>query len=151
FDKAFGQRQAQAGAFVFAAEAAVDLAEALERLGNVLGRNADAAIGDGDGDSLCRLCGRHTDFAAARRELDRVGEQVEQDLAQPSSIGAEQGNVGAGGLGDAYARGVRLSARHLQRAAYDLVDIERLLIELEPAGVDLREIENVVDEREQMR
>ena len=46
FHQLLGQRQAQAGAFIFARQGGIDLAETFQRLGNVLRRDADAGIGD---------------------------------------------------------------------------------------------------------
>src|ERR1051326_4313730 len=46
----FGERQSQPDALIFAGQAAVDLAETLQRLGDLVGRHTDTGIGDLDGD-----------------------------------------------------------------------------------------------------
>lgn len=49
--------------------------------------DADAVVGDGDLDfHLAEAPGRKNDRAAARRELDRVGKQIEQDLLERQFI-----------------------------------------------------------------
>jgi len=90
--KALGKRQADAGAVVFAG-----------RVSSRPGRNGgqrDRQIRLGDG--RCRVSltdmtivaasrpGRDMGGAAARRELDRVRQEVDEDLAQPRLVAAQQ-------------------------------------------------------------
>src|SRR6058998_2908878 len=81
FDEGFGDSEAEAGAVVAARERAVDLAERLERARNLLRRHADAGVADADQQVAVVALGRDAHLAAGGRELDRVGEQVQQRLA----------------------------------------------------------------------
>ena len=83
-------------------------------------------------------------------ELDRVGEQVEQDLAQARDVADDR----AGGPVAEEIREVEVllggPARHqVQRGLDALAEVERLGLELEPARLDLGEVEDVVDHGEQ--
>ena len=96
-------REAEAGAAIFAAGRAVGLLEGLEdQLLLVLG-DADAGVGDRDLDrpvdvAQHRMVGAPAAVGAAHRqrdaavrgELERVGEQVEHDLLQPLLVGADR-------------------------------------------------------------
>src|SRR5579875_3250451 len=72
--------QAEAGALVAAAQAAVHLAEALERLRDILGGDADAGIGHGDGDAALVKEDRGRHAPLGRGEFHRIRQQVEQHL-----------------------------------------------------------------------
>ncbi len=87
---------------------------------------------------------------AGRGELDRVADQVDQDLAQPARIQADSGRRAGQKLAaegePALARPrLELQAQPVEEGGE--IDIDRG--ELEPAGVDPAEIENVVDQGEQ--
>jgi hypothetical protein len=94
---------------------------------------------------------RHIDHhLAALGELDGVADQVHDDLAQASRIADHplrhrQGDVGnelqllLGGL----------NGEGLQRVAQGLAQLERQLLELEPPRLDLREVEDVVQQPQQ--
>ena len=86
-------RQPQSGAAVFAAGGAVGLLECLENHPLLVLRNADAGIADGKSDHRCGLAQRGMVAApsrsrrpdlqghlALRRKLERIGQQVLDDL-----------------------------------------------------------------------
>ena len=87
-DQVLAQRQAETGALLLARDVALDLAERREGLFQVLRRHADAGVDDGKDEiaagSQIRP-DRHP--AVQRRELDRIGQEVEQDLFQGTAIG----------------------------------------------------------------
>jgi len=62
-------------------------------------RHADAVIDDGNQHILCPRLRVHADITAFRRELDRVGQQIDEYLQQPLFArpyrrhGAEIGDV----------------------------------------------------------
>jgi hypothetical protein len=130
----------------------------------MLGRDADAgvlhrhahrgclALADGPGvqrgpiDPLASDC--HP--AAGRRELDRVGQQVVQHLAEAARVGV-QGAVGldrAHRQGDAPRSGER--PQRGRQAGQRLGQAERRGLDVHLAGLDLREIEDVVDQGQQV-
>ena len=88
--------------------------------------------------------------AAALGELQRIAEQVEQHLAHARRV-ADQRVVGAGI--DLDVEREPLDDRLLAERAGDAVDQagerERGLLQLEAAGLDLREVEHVVDDAQQ--
>ena len=94
--------KAQTGPAVSPGDRGVGLAERLEQAAHPVGRDADAGVADGDGDLPARASSgpwldassapardRH-DHLAGLGELDRVRQEVEDDLAQPSRV-ADQG------------------------------------------------------------
>src|SRR6266404_3224773 len=91
--------EAQSGAAVLAARAAVRLLERLEDDLLLLERDADAGIGDREGEDRLRLAqvlavasrlGAHRPdlegYAAPPRELEGVGEEILDDLLQPLGV-----------------------------------------------------------------
>jgi hypothetical protein len=93
FHKLFTDGQAQAGAPVMAAGRRVSLGERLKQEAEAGRRNTDAGIGHGAVDggvglTLRRTAHTYTHFALVR-ELDRVVDQVEEDLAEPTRMAGE--------------------------------------------------------------
>ena len=87
-DELAREREAEARAFLLVRVVAADLAEFLEHRLLVLRRDADAGVADGDYEHLVRVAARDdVDAAAVGRELDRVGQQVEQDLLELALVG----------------------------------------------------------------
>ena len=117
-------------------------------------RQADAGVGDRDGDLRVavpeRLRAGVQRDAPALGELDRVAEQVEQHLAHAGRI-ADQRVVRAGV--DVHVEREALDDRLLAERAGDALDQagqrERGLFQLQPAGLDLGEVEHVVDDAQQ--
>ena len=85
FDDALGDRETEAGPALLAGDRAVGLLEFLEDLGLISGGNTGPCIADCDGErSVARLgADRHLTLVG---ELDRVADQVEQDLREPPSV-----------------------------------------------------------------
>src|SRR5436190_846473 len=82
FDEPARQREAQSRAFLLARVLAAHLAELLEHRLMIGGGDADAGVLDGDFDVVAGDPRANVDTPAIRRELDRVGQQIEQDLLQ---------------------------------------------------------------------
>src|ERR1700722_11686416 len=86
-DQVSGERQAKAGAAIATVEAAVDLVETLEYLGDICLFHADTGIADfndivGDDAAAHFRVHGNSDAAALGRELDRIGEDVENNLRE---------------------------------------------------------------------
>ena len=86
-------RQPQAGAAEALRHRGGRLAEVLEQPALLLAGHADAAVADGELDhrpavALLQAAGAHPDPAVAG-ELDRIGEQVGEHLAQPGRVAAQ--------------------------------------------------------------
>ena len=83
-------------------------------------------------------------------ELDRVADQVDQHLAQPRGVAAHQRrDLGTDRRRQLEALRVRRSASRSQTPSTSLAQVEVDALELELAGLDLREVEDVVDDRQQ--
>ena len=126
-------------------------------------RDPDAGIGDREREHLVprskRGCveavtaGLNVDGQldpAGRRELERVGEQVLEDLLQPMRIGEDrfrhlrrQGNQELDPLGQ------RGPEHALHDPAHD-AQLDRLDVHLQLARLDPREVEDLIDQREQV-
>ena len=98
------------------------------------------AAGEVDGDDDLSLGG----------ELDRVGDQVEQDLADPARVAAEQGRDVGGDVGQ-QVEPVRAGVEggRLRHVVDHLGQRERHGLQLDPAGLDLGEVQDVVDQAQQ--
>ena len=120
-----------------------------------VGRDADAGVGDGEMQHAVGPVGSlhpHPDDHFPRfGELDGVADEVDQHLPEPSGIGRARGR--------ARRRRRRTAARAASRApaapglrivsSSELSELERRGVERQPPGLDLREVENVVDDLEQ--
>src|SRR6185295_12742316 len=80
FHEVADDREAEAQSAILPAGSDVGLAEPLEHVRDELRMNADAGIADHDLDIASVAAHREIDHAVSRRELDRVREQVPDDL-----------------------------------------------------------------------
>ena len=91
FDKGLGQGQAQAGAFIAALQPVIDLAEGLPA--RCPRRRATCRCRcRPPSPQARRRCGLRfdPDGAAPRREFDRIGKQIEEDLAQLGGVASQR-------------------------------------------------------------
>ena len=98
-----------------------------------------------------RLLAHVDEHVAVLGELDRVADQVGQHLLQPRRI-ADRRRPARRGRCRRSARapsGARASASGLSASAIDRAQRERHRLELELARLDLREVEDVVEDRQQ--
>ena len=125
----------------------------LERLEDPLAvrlGDADAAVGDGDVDVRAVVLGADHHRPAVAGELDRVGDQVEHDLLEPELVGVDQADV----VGDHDAecdavRGGSL-AEHRGGVLEEKAEVERGVLQLHPPGLDLGEVEDLVEQLQQV-
>src|SRR6185436_15726010 len=114
----------------------------------------DARVGDGDVEHDFAAgkrvdVGPHHDLAAFR-ELDRVADQIREDLAEPSGITDEDGRNVPRDVAE--QRDLLLAGADAQRAdqlVEHLAYAERDLLDLELARLDLREVEDLVQQSQQ--
>src|ERR1700741_3908126 len=149
-DEALGERQAEPRALGLLGVVAPDLLELLEHRGLVLGCDADAGVLDRDLDAGSVLPGRNRHAPAVGGELDRVGEQVEDDLLELALVGLECAEplVDLERKRDAVALRPLAHPRHRVRQRARQVEAREL--EVHAPGLDLREIQDVVDQREEV-
>ena len=167
-------REAEAGAGVLARERRVDLHEGLEEHLQVGRRDADARIGDaqlevvapprvgGREDARARLrldaehpLGRHTlhgerHAAALGRELEGVGDEVVDDLLGLAHVQAQVADARRALHVEPHARGGGALAQHRHRAGREQLRIGAFEFEDDLARLDLRQVEDVVDEGQQV-
>ena len=118
----------------------------LPRRSRFAGRDADAEIADPDLDALGVARRHHAHVAAARRELDAVGEQVDQHLLHCALVRKDGARARADIQLQRDAAALGLELDETQRAGADLFEVEHLLEQLELARFDLGHVENAVDE-----
>ena len=95
--------------------------------------------------------GAHRDHdLAAFGELHRVVQQVDEDLPQPGDVADERPRrVRVQVVRDVEALLQRAGGHELERRLDALAEVERGAVQVEPAGLDLREVEDVVDDAEE--
>ncbi|MCY1349030.1 hypothetical protein D9M69_352000 [compost metagenome] len=153
--QALADRQAEPGAAVLAGDRAVGLLEGLEQPALLFGTEADAGVAHAEIQPHLRAVAlldahRHLDLATLG-EFQRVVGVVDQDLAEPQRV-AEQPRrhlrVDVEQQGQALGRG--LVADQPDQVLQHLVEIEGDAFEAQLAGLDLGEVEDVVEQTEQV-
>ena len=152
-------RQTQAGAPLGPGHGRVDLAEDFEKEVHLLMRNAHAGIAHGEAyfphvvhfrRGLLHLRqgaagDLEADFAPVG-ELDRVADEIEENLAQALVITDEtRGQILMDDVDEIEALLARFRRHQVERFLDAGTEIERKLVERQLARLDLREIEDVVD------
>src|ERR1700730_2570631 len=79
-------RQPQTNPALPADERFLQLKEGLEDRFVLFGSNADSRVADQHVDGVVYNCAACADVATGRRELDRIGEEVDQNLSHPRAI-----------------------------------------------------------------
>src|SRR5207248_4800381 len=143
-DELLGQRQTESGALLLLRVIAPDLAELLEHGLMIFGRDADPGVADRDLEPAGIAMRRYVDAAAVGRDLDRVGQQVDEDLLHLALVGLHLAQP----LSDAHAQCNIVTlialAHQRHRIGECRSDIECRQVELHPARLDLRQVEDVV-------
>ena len=153
-DQLLADGQAEAGAAVPARGGAVGLREALEDAACLLRRDADAGVGDrrSAGSARPRSVSRRavdaTHDLAALGELDGVADEVDQHLAQAAGIADAARRARRARREQASSRPFCWARAARSRPALldDVAEVEIDALELELAGLDLGEVEDVVDD-----
>ncbi len=154
FDEAPRDRQAQAGAAVPARGRAVGLHEGLEDALLRLRRDADAGILDlaQEREPVGILALRHDAQldAAAFGELDRIADQVHQHLLDTVGVAAQPARRLAGDVhGQFEALAVGRHGHQVRDVLEQVPQGEFVLVDLKKPRLDLREVEDVVDDHQQ--
>jgi hypothetical protein len=132
----------------------VRLAECLEDGGVLFRGDADARVGHDEMQLGAPVgAGVFADLEedmAGRRELDGVAEQIGEHLADPKRVAEDRGGDGRIQVAQQLEAFLLGRQRHrLQQLVHDRGDREGHVFELEAAGLDLREVEDVVENRQQ--
>src|SRR6266478_7727291 len=150
FDELPAQGQSQPRAFRLLLRRP-DLPELLEHRLLILRRDADPCVGDRYLNEPVFWHCPDFDPPTLGGELDRIGEQVQDDLPELPLVRLNLAKSSIDGRfqRDSPARGSL--ADEGQRAVDRLRKVEVRQLELHPSRLDLREIEDVVDQGQQMR
>src|SRR5688572_24315054 len=164
------QGQPQTGALEFPCETAVDLAEWLEELFEPLARDPDPLVGDADSEEFRPLAfdqrersmrprmreyadiaaryplGLEYDLATVGGELDRVRQQVVDDLLHLARVGIYEAETVRGAHLEPNVSCRRLSLDDREAVPQQRGDVYRIEIEQHLPRFHLREVEDVVDE-----
>ena len=131
----------------------VRLDEGLEEARLGLSGDADAGVADLEAQARplrprpCVGEGGAQHHLALLRELHRVAHEVAQHLAQAARVAPQEaGDVGVDETGQLQPLGVGLLLRGVHHLANGPPQVELDALQLEAAGLDLREVEDVVDD-----
>ena len=125
--------------------AGVELDELLEHARQLVRRDARPGVAHRHHD--LRALGDHRErHAAPLGEASGVVEQVQHHLAHARAVEAERRRVGVVGLAEGQALALQPRAHHVGRLAGDLGQAGRLALQHQPLRLDLRQVEDVVDE-----
>ena len=148
--EALADGKTEAGAAVLAGRRRIELAELLEQLVSTVGRDADAGVAYGEMQLAFVVAGagfERQHHLAGFGELHRVAQQVHEDLTQTGHVTLHAD--GHGGI-DEERQLQTLSGRgfadEIERRLNACPQIKWMLFELETAGIDLGEVEDVVDD-----
>ena len=146
FDELLDDRQAKAQPAMPARGARIGLAEAVEHVGQKLGLDSLARIGNSEFEMRVDALHRDLHLAALGRELDRVREQVPNDLLQPAAVAEYWSRVGIQHRFDANVLGVGGRTHRVDGGADDLRQVDGGDIQPHLARNDAAHIEQVFDE-----
>ncbi len=153
-DQLPGDDQAQPGAAMLARRAGIGLGEGLEEALPGGGFDADPGV-DHRETQAYMLVGvfELRDFErhlTALRELHGIAQQVQQHLPQPAGITPQSGRHTGGDQGAQFQplAGGRFR-HHVQRILHDFAQLKIQVFEVQFAGLDLGEIEDVIDDGQQ--
>ena len=145
--------QAQACPAVAACGRGIDLAERLEQAPDAILGDADAGVPDREGQLVERRrapggAGAHReDDLTALGELDRVREQVQEDLAQARHVADDRrGSPVAEHVCQVEALLGGPRRHEVERPLDAFPEVEGLRLQIEPPRLDLREVQDVVDD-----
>ncbi len=144
-------RQAQARAAVLAVGAAIGLLECFKNQLLLVFGNADAGVVHRKCQGAGLVLRQLQVHAAPVRELDRVGQQVLQNLAQALAIGLRVGrHAGCNMAGQRQPLLLGHRAQRLDQRLHRRGQIDRLQHHGRLAGLDLGQVQNVVDQCQQV-
>ncbi len=154
FGQGAGDRQAKAGAAIFAVDRGVGLDELVENAVDFVGGDADTAVGDADDDRVHAVIRRfsadaQTDEALVGK-LDGVTAQIDDDLAQACRItGMSAPSDRRGVAGEIQPFRTRRHGHHRNDFLHQLRQAEGDAFQFDRARLDLGDIKQVVDQGQQ--
>ena len=154
FGEPLADGEAEAGAAILARRRRIDLAEGLEQTIHAIRGDAAARVADLEMERrVVAVLDDRPDgqrHFARRGELHRVAQEIDQDLPQARDVAMNpprQRGIDLRGELEPFLGGANREQVHRFFDAFH--EVERLVLDVESARFDLREIQDVVDEREQ--
>ncbi|EXI88899.1 MAG: hypothetical protein AW11_02002 [Candidatus Accumulibacter regalis] len=147
--------QSETGAAVLAGDRPVGLREGVENRRQFFFGNTDATVGHREVQIQLAISVSISAFQAQQHlpaggEFDRVADQVEQHLAQATGVAEHQSRHRGGDVADQRQfLVVRAQGERLECLANAAPEIEGAVLGDQLAGLDLGEVEDVVDDRQQ--
>src|SRR5262249_51304830 len=138
--------QAQAEAAVNARAAAVRLAEPLEEVGQEIRPDPRSGVLDGQMGPVAVTDQPDVDLAPRRGELDGIGEEVADDLLEPSRVAGHRPGRGVEVRRELHVAGVRGWTHRVHDALDGGRQIDGLQIDRQLAADDARHVEQVRDD-----
>ena len=155
-DDAAADGEAEAGAALLAGIGGLNLLESVEDGVELIGGDAAALVGDFEQDGVCGGFGMDADGGVGRRKLDRVREQVSEDLEDAVGVAIEEegfwgGGVGGGGGGELEmdAGGVGHAGHGVEGLLGEVTEGAAADLEGSAAGFHALEVEDVVDQADE--
>ena len=147
-------RQSKSRAAELSRGGTICLAERFEDGALLLGGDADSRVLDGDVQGQMVGCdrfdGRVDPHVSLLRELDGVADQVQEDLTQSARVAGQNGwNVGGNAQQQLQVLFGRPGRERTKRIGDQIAKVEVDPLEFQFAGLDLREVEDVVDQAQQ--
>ena len=127
---------------------AVRLPEPLKDQGQVAGGDADSRVFDRDGDAPAALRRQHGHALPGGRELGGVRQDVPQDLQEPIAV-PSHGQPGRHRPGDLHALHLERRPGRLDGLEDDLVHVDEVDRQLQPARDDARRLQDAIDQPRQ--
>ena len=153
-DQALADHQAQAGTTETPGGRGLGLGEAVEDTGQLLGADADAGIAhrhaQGDALGIAPQLAQADHHLALLGELEGIAGQVDQHLLQPQAVTDQR--AGQFGIQVEHHLDILLplvAGQHHGQVAQQGLELEAMQVELQLAGLDLRIVEDVVEQAEQ--
>ena len=145
-DQSLRERQAEAGAFVSAVEVTIDLAETRHRLGHVFGRDADAGIDDLEHvTAVGPAPGPDRNLASGLGELDRVGQEVDEDLLELTFVGPQRRQLVRDLERELQLLFAGALSNQRQRGTNEAGNVDVLFAEVVRPELDLGEIQSILE------
>ena len=154
FNQTFADGQPQAGAAVFAGGGSVGLSKRLKKFGGLFRCHTDPGITHCKAKgcfifSFAHKFGRHHDFSVLG-EFNRIVGEIEQNLSQTQRITHQgQGCLRGGGEKDFQMLFPRFDRYNVGQIFQNIFQVKLDGLNIELAGFDFGEVQNVIDNSEQ--
>ncbi len=147
FHQALADRQSEAGPAVPARGGRIGLGEAGENHLDLVGRHADAGVGDAKAERTVGISRHAHSDAAAFSKFKRVADQIQKHLPQSAGVAAEpRRHLRLYLASERKPLDFSVPAHQFHGAIEDRAQIEILALQFDAAGFRFRKVKNIVDQ-----